>query len=347
MNEKPFPESELPRWLYRQGREHVVKLTRALPGYPYQVLARFSHDLGTCIRSLADLPRGLELCVKSLSGTPLAHRWSNAAEMVRGGATLAEALAPAYDRLPPFYLPVVRAGERSGRLDDAFAFLESHCKLLAGPASSIRKAWLYPLVILLIGSVLRVLIVMVMGSPLVGLGLAMTEFFGWLQLLLIVFVATLPPIRVLVDEMRLNAPFLGDLEKEIALNRFFRVLALMYTVGEHRVELMIRTAAETVTNRAAKADLLRAAKAIEDQASIPDAFGQVRFLTADQKGTIEAGEMSGTLELAFDQISTDTGERVIHKFAIITPILTRLVMAFVVFSILATLMSLFLNGEVS
>ncbi|MEM8670740.1 MAG: type II secretion system F family protein [Planctomycetota bacterium] len=347
MDKKAFPESELPRWLYRKAIEHGQMLVRAIPGYPYQALTRFSHDFGVCVRSMSDLYRGLQLCVKALSGTVLANRWAKSPDMIRGGATLAEALAPAHDRLQPFYLPVVRAGERSGRLDDAFTFLEEHCRLLAGPASALRKLWLYPLIIFLFGSVARVLILMLMGSPLAGFGLAVTEAFGWLQLALIIFVITLKPIRQVVDEIRLNVPFVGDLEKEIALNRFFRVLSLMYSVGEHRVELQIHTAAETVTNQAAKLDLLKAAQAIENHATVSEAFRKTRILTSDQQASIEAGEMSGTLERAFDQLSTDTGDRMLSKLKLITPILLRIVMAIVVFSIIGTLMSVFFAGSPS
>ena len=54
---------------------------------------------------------------------------------MRRGETLTEALSGAEELLPPFYLPVIQAGEQSGRLAEALEFLESHCSLLAGPAS--------------------------------------------------------------------------------------------------------------------------------------------------------------------------------------------------------------------
>ena len=339
MTENPFPESELPRWIYRKGREHATKLVRAFPGYPYEALTRFSHDFGTCVRTVSDLIKGMELCVKSLSGTVLANRWARSPEMIRGGATLAEALAPAYDRLPPFYLPVVRAGEKSGRLVDAFTFLETHCKLLAGPAAAVRKLWLYPLIIFLFGSALRVFILLLMGSPIGAINLAVQEVFGWLKFAVFLFVVTLPPILILIDEIRLNLPLLGALEKDIALNRFFRVLSLMYSVGEYRVESMVQTAAAAVTNQAAKADLLKAAAAIENHASVSEAFSNVKILTNDQRASIDAGELSGTLEQAFAQISTDAGNRMTSTLALITPILTRIVMVVVVLSIVSTMLS--------
>ncbi|MGB0597942.1 MAG: type II secretion system F family protein [Rubripirellula sp.] len=346
MSEKPFPESELPQWLYRKAREHAIKQWRSALGYPYEALARFSHDFGTCVRTVSDLIRGMELCVKSLAGTVFATRWAHSAEMMRGGASLAEALTPAHDRLPAFYLPVVRAGEKSGRLVDAFQFLESHCKLLAGPAAALRKLWLYPLVIFLFGSAVRVFILFFLGSPLSAIGLAIQEIIGWLKLVVFFLIISLPPILVWVDELRLNIPMLGELEKDIAINRFFRILSLMYSVGEYRVESMIQTAAAAVTNRAAKTDLLQAAVAIENQASVSEAFANVRILTSDQRATIDAGELSGTLDQAFAQLSTETGDRMISTLALITPILTRLVMIVVYFSIAATIFRA-LIGQVS
>ncbi len=140
--------------------------------------------------------------------------------------------------------------------------------------------------------------------------------------------------------MRLSLPWLGELEREIALHRFFRVLALVYSVGGIRVEAMIRTAAETVSNHAARLDLLKAANAIEAGSTTTEAFRTVSLLSENEKISIDVGEMSGTLELAFDQISEDTGASMIAKLNLLQPFLVRIVMALVVFSLATTMISL-------
>ena len=103
---------------------------------------------------------------------------------------------------------------------------------------------------------------------------------------------------------------------------------------------MVRTAAETVSNRAARADLLKAASAIEQQATVAEAFHRVTLLTAEEKAAIDVAEMSGRLEDAFERISQETGEQMIAKLRIVEMVLVRIVTALVIFSIAITAISL-------
>lgn len=224
----------------------------------------------------------------------------------------------------------------SGRLDEALSFLASHCELLAGPASVIRKLWLFPFVIMLFGSAIKVLMHLVLGSSGGAMPTFLIEAFSWGKLAVIVAIVLMTPARYYFDQARLAMPFVGALEREIALHRFFRVMALLYGVGGHRVEVMIQIAAKTVANEAARDDLLQAAAAIENGETIAEAFRRVERITDDEKATIDAGEMSGALEQSFDQISNDTGLSMLTKINLIQPVLMRVVTALVTMSIVGT-----------
>jgi type II secretory pathway component PulF len=119
-------------------------------------------------------------------------------------------------------------------------------------------------------------------------------------------------------------------------------MALMYAVGGHRVEQMIRTAASSVSNHAARLEFIKAATAIEQQASLPEAFRRVNILSDDEWSAIETGELSGTLETAFEQISEDSGASLTAKIKLIEPLLLRFVMFIVVMSVISTLMGLWM-----
>ncbi len=311
-----------------------------LVGPQYKRLARFSHDMRTCTRSALDVTRALELCLKPLANCRLGARWASAASRVRDGASLAEALQPGEKLLPAFYLPVIEAGEESGRLDEAFAFLERHCSLLAGPAAAIRNLWLFPICIMLAGSVIKLGLNLAFGSFASAATTFGAEMVSWLQLGIMVAVIMLTPLRMLFDQARLSIPWLGDLEREIAVYRFFRVMSLLYGVGGGRVEAMIRTASKTVTNQAAREDLLKAASAIEQNATVGEAFHRVSLLSEDERGTIDVGELSGSLEDCFEQIADQAEASMMSKLAFLQPILTRLVTGIVAFSIITTMFAL-------
>ncbi|MCG8652140.1 MAG: type II secretion system F family protein [Pirellulales bacterium] len=336
----PFPENELPKWLFRKSLVYGRQTLLATRPPPYKVLADFAYNLGSCVRGSADLPRGLELCIKPLRKTAIGKRWSGAAEAIRGGATLTDALAPARDLLPPFFLPVIQAGEQSGRLDDALHFLQTHCNLISGPVKAVRNLWMVPLVIMVFGSVLRVLLVLVFGTVGAAFSMLGHELFSWLQVAVVVAIALLTPAKYFIDQARLSLPVIGPFEREISLHRFFRILALVYAVGGQRVEEMIRMAAKTVSNHAARLQLQRAATAIEDGATITEALGRVEMLSEGERTSIEVGEMSGKLETIFEQISDDAGAAVVAKVKVVEPLLVRLVSFFVIVSICYTLISL-------
>jgi type II secretory pathway component PulF len=333
-----FPENELPKWLFK----HLIAAIKRLPNSArpplYGTLASFSRDLATCVRSGVHIDRGLEVCIKGVRRTRLGDAWLGAVDSVRQGKSLADALSGAQDILPPFYLQVIRAGEQTGRLDDALTFLESHCRLLAGPASALRSLWVFPVAILLVGSVIKVLLTVYFDSIVSAASVFVAEVLSWLWLGILVAVLTMTPARYLVDQIRLSIPFLGGLEREIALHRFFRVLALLYSVSGHRVEEMVRMSAGTVSNHAARLELLKAATAIERDATITDAFHGLTILTWEEKKTIASGELTGTLEQAFDRVSDETGASMLAKLNFIQPYLIRIVFSVVMFSILGTLL---------
>lgn len=316
-----------------------------MQGTPYKVLAGFCQNLTVCLRSSADIKRGLELCLQPIRRSKIGQLWGDAVEKVGRGSPITEALASGAPRLPAFFLPVMAAGEASGRLDEAVSFLGSHCKLLAGPASALRQLWLFPVVIMLFGSAMAVLINLVFGSIGDAMAAFFSEAFAWGQLVLLVAIVLMTPVRTYFDRVRLVIPFVGALEREIALHRFFRVMSLLYSVGGHRVEEMIQTAAKTISNEAARDDLLRASAEIENGGTIADAFRRVAMITDDEKATISNGEMSGVLEQAFDQISNDTGRSMLAKLNFIRPILMRFVTAAVVMSTIGTILRLVGTGS--
>ena len=333
-------ESELPRWLWTKSKVWARRFFLAVRGPDYRVLTQFSHDFGTCLRTSSDVARGLELCVRPIRRTPIGRAWIDSANEIRRGQTLTESLRPAKESLPAFYLPVVSAGEESGRLVEAFEYLERHCRLLTGPATTLRNLWVYPLAILLAGSVFRILLLAGSGSILDAISLFFSELFGWLQLALILGIVLLSPARYFLDRIRLSIPWIGELEREIAIHRFFRIMSLVYSVSGHRVEEMIRTSAATVGNRAARIDLQKAATAIEKQSTISEAFRRVPLLNSQEKSAIETAELSGTLEQCFEHLSDTAAHSVVAKINFIQPILVRIVMALVVFSLVTTLLRL-------
>lgn len=121
---------------------------------PLEQISLFCGNLATCLGAGLNVPTSLRASTRSSSSAALQEIIEQAAKHAAAGQGLADALQPWQHRFPAFFLPVLRCGEKSGRLDEAAAYLGRHCHLLAGPARVIRNTWLVPLAVMLCGSVI-------------------------------------------------------------------------------------------------------------------------------------------------------------------------------------------------
>jgi len=313
---------------------------------PYQELSRFSGNLATCHETGLALVRSLETSGQALTRTSYREAVEAAIDRVRAGEELSTALDNHDARWPPFFIPLLEAGERTARLDEALRYLERHCRLLAGPARAVRNAWLYPLCILLFGTAVRLVLHVLFDSWGGAFDALISSLKGYALLGLCVVPFVAPPFKPLVDPVKLALPGIGAVERELGLNRFFSALAMLYSAGGQRVEAMIRFASQAIPNLAVRDDLLKTVREIERGETIAEAFRVPMHLIGEEKGMIAAGDISGTLEQSFDRIADATGESLEFRLALCQTFSIRLTMFTVVLSIAFTMLGL-LNAVTS
>ena len=311
---------------------------------PLEELSRFAGNLATCLAAGIRVPEGLRTCTRSSATALLPQIAEAAAEHTASGMELSDALEPDQRHFPPFFIPMIRCGERVGRLDEALRYLEEHCRLLGPPTRMMRNTWLYPLVIVLFGSVVKTLAYALLAPVSQTLSYVIHTLFnyGILAAVFWFFLAAAEAKRIL-DHLKLVLPLIGQVERELALNRFFHSFNMLYSTGGTRVEAMIRLAARAIGNTVVRDDVLRAAEVIEGKGTITDAFAATTTVTADQKATIGAGEQAGKLEDAFAAISRATAESVQFRLKAFQQVFFRIVMFVVTLSVAGTLLSLIMT----
>ncbi len=307
-----------------------ITSSRLMFEVPYEKLGRFAGNLATCLEAGVSIEQALKSSKRSLGPTRFGGAIEVAEIRVREGASLHDALATEAAPWPRFFLPILSAGEQAGRTDEALRFLEHHCKLLVKPANAIRNAWLFPLVIMLFGTTIRLGVCVAFLPITKFFATAMESLRGYATLALIAIVLVARPFRPLIDPLKLAIPWIGAAERELAMNRFFQVFAMMYATGGRRVESMIRFSAAGVSNVAIRQDLLQTAAQIEQGESLPSAFEEARYVTLTEKELITAGDLSGTLERAFERIAFETGEKLAFRMEMITLVATRVTTMMVV-----------------
>lgn len=281
----------------------------------------------------------LRIC--SRSSPALQEILEQAAELTKAGMGLCDALDRWQERFPPFFLPVLRCGEETGRQDAALAYLERHCRLLAGPARTKQNTWRVPLGVLLGGSVIcGVAHLLLAPLPVTFAYILHTMgYYGVLAAFLAV-AFWVPQAKRLVDGLKLVLPVIGPAERELAMSRFFHAMSLLYSTNGRRVEQMIRLAAESSDNIILRRDFVRAAAAVESGATIAEAFAIPSTIPCDLKSLVSAGDEAGKLEDAFDAVARTVDESVQHRLRLFQQLFFRVVASSVVFSVAMTLYSL-------
>jgi len=308
---------------------------------PLEHVSVFAGNLATCLSAGVAIPKALRTGARIFSHGELKGLIEDAADRVEAGMEFTEALEPIEPRLPGYFLPVVRCGERSGQLDEALRYLERHCRLLAEPARKLRNTWLCPLVIFVLGWVVGLIARLFTASPIAFLGYVVRSVFTYGGIVvLLLFVYSTPQGRMLLDRIKLSIPLFGPVERDTAINRFFHVFNLLYSTGGMRVEAMIELAAQTIGNSVVRQDLLRSVEVIENGGSISDAFAKPEMVAEEHKAIIQVGEESGSLEVAFQTISRVTAEAVDWRLTVFKQLFYRLFMPPIVLSIVITLASL-------
>lgn len=307
---------------------------------PYEKLSRFAGNLATCLAAGVEIDKSFENAKRALKHTPLAGGLEVAQTRIAKGTSLAEALAACEWGLPPFFVPMVQAGEQTGRVDEALRYLERHCKLLVKPSQALRNVWMIPLSIALCGTVIKFFAYLSLAPWTSTVGFVFSSLLSYGKLGILLFIVFSSPAKPLFDELKMWIPFVRDVERETAVNRFFHAFAMLYAAAGQRVENMIYFSARTVTNGTLRKDLAAIGNRIEQGATVTEAFLAATNLLREEKEIVETGDLSGTLEKSFERISYDAAENLSFRLGVFQQIFTRVMAAIIVLSVIFSLAGL-------
>jgi type II secretory pathway component PulF len=120
-----------------------------------QTLWLFADSMATCISSGLTPKKSLELSGARSRNKALRKVVRVAMDRCDQGMSVSEALEPGVRNFPRYFLPVVGAGETSGRLVEAFQLLYHYCYRIGPSVRLVRNTWLYPLIIIVFGWIIR------------------------------------------------------------------------------------------------------------------------------------------------------------------------------------------------
>ncbi|MRR15793.1 MAG: type II secretion system protein GspF [Deltaproteobacteria bacterium] len=266
---------------------------------------------------------------------------------------------------PPFYINMVKAGEASGTINLVLERLADFSENQQALLSKIRSALAYPLIMLLVGSLVIFLLMtfvvpriteifsdMKQTLPVITVILiTVSNFlksFWWLIGLAVA--AAIAAFKYLTkgteagrrfwDSVRLKAPVWGQVNLKIAIARFARTLA---TLLESGVPLLAALAiVRNVVNNISIGEMIgRAAKDVEEGQSLAAPLTASGIFPPMVTEMIAVGEQSGSLEKMLNRIAVSYETEVQSDIMVMTSLLEPLMIlgmgllvGFIVFSIL-------------
>ncbi len=285
----------------------------------------WTRDLGILLGAGLPLDRALSVTVRQTHHEGLAVALAEVRRSVRGGSSLADALARHPGYFPPLVVAMIQAGEASGSLDAVFEQMADHLEETAALRSQVFSALLYPALMAVVASIgVTVLLLFVVprfsamladvGGTLpwttrllvTGSGLLAGWWWLWLGLAVTVGIALhralqRPEHRRTWHAARLRLPWVGDLERKYSTARFAGTLGILLQSGVAIVEALT-IARGAISNRSIGEGVEEAAAGVaEGSALAPMLAGTFPPMAIHM---IDVGEESGRLEALCLRVAT-------------------------------------------
>lgn len=300
----------------------LLRRRRVSPEY-FQL---FNQEFMALIRAGLTIPDALALASNRPDSPMLGSILQRVLEDVRGGALFSEACARHPEAFEGLYIAALHTGEKTGNLAEVLARYQEYLKHKVALRRKISQALAYPVFLLIaLVVILAILFVFVMprfvsmyadfgaelplptrvllglverfyivGPALLGLGAG--GWYVWRR-----WVATHRG-RLWADNLRERIPYISDVARLVATAQLARSLSTLLAGGTPLVEAL-RTARESLNNRAYALRLEQATQKVIDGSSLAQAMRQSHLMPDTALRMIEVGEASGGLDSMLGEIA--------------------------------------------
>ncbi|MCW5222669.1 type II secretion system inner membrane protein GspF [Verminephrobacter aporrectodeae] len=284
---------------------------------------------------------------------------------VNAGATFARALAQHPREFSDIYCAVIGAGEHSGSLGLVLERLADDLEERQALKAKLVGAALYPAIVTLVAIVIVLFlvgyVVPQVASVFAGtrralpfltqamLGIsAFVRSYGWTLLMVCGLAAfgarwalSVESVRERFDAAWLKLPLIGRVARGYNAARFAGTLAMLAGAGVPILKAL-QAAAETLNNRALRADALDALVLVREGAPLASALAQKKRFPGLLPMFARLGEQTGQLPVmlqrAARQLSAEVQRRAMHLATLLEPLLIVTMGLVVMLIVLAVLM---------
>lgn len=330
-----------------------------------QQFVLFNQELAALLRSGLPLLQALEMMLERFKGRDLQPVLADIRDRVKSGADLSEAFAAHGELFPRLYPASLKAGERSGELENVIRRFVRYLKLMLEARKRVITSLIYPAV--LIGlSITMILVLTVYVMPrfqdfydamegelpaltqvTLGFSLFVRENWPMVGLGLIGVIAALlywrrtDRGRLMIDRFKLRLPLLGPIFRKLGLSEFTRSLATLLSGGIPLVPAF-ELAADAVGNASIRERLTPRIQMVREGKPFHEALDDSGVFTDMAIDMIKVGEATGALDEMLLNVSDFFDEEVETQLQRILSLLEPIMLVIMGVIIALILVSLYL-----
>ena len=324
-----------------------------------RALAVFSRQFATLIASGMPMLRCLYTLEQQTQDEMLRNAIIAVRENVESGSSIAQAMESQPGVFDPLYRSVVKAGEDSGRLEEALDRIASQLERLDALRRQVKSAMMYPAVVFTLALVVMIVVVAVIVSVFVGifnqLALSNPEVGTSLPIMTQITVSVSDFVthqwyfllggialgsyafirwkksdrgRLQWDHFKIRIPRIGDVVQKIALARWSRTFAGMVASGVpilQAIEISGGTAGNAVINEA----MGQVYASVKRGGSLAGPMATHAIFPPMVEHMVSVGEESGQLETMLAKIADFYEAEVDARIKSLTALIEPLMIIFV------------------
>lgn len=277
-----------------------------------------SRQIATLFEAQVSALRVFRLLATEVDNKKLATILSSIGDDIQGGSPISKAISRHPKVFSTFYVNMVRAGEESGKLSETFVYLADYLDRSYDVSSKVGNALVYPIFVvfvfigvmalmltLVIPKISAVLLdsgqaVPIYTAIVIGISNFLVNYGIFIFIALVIggfYVWQLGKTehgKLVLDELKLSVPYVGDLYKKLYLARIADNFSTMLLSGVSVIEAIDIT--RSVVGNASFANVLAdVGNDVKGGSSISDAFDKHPEMPGIMVAMTKVGEETGEL----------------------------------------------------
>jgi len=342
----------LPSW---RGRR------RKIPPATFLV---FNQELAALLKAGLQLLQGLELMLERQRDPQLRTVLGDVRDRIKSGQDLSDAFAAYGDVFPPLYSSSLKAGERTGELEQVIRRFIRYQKLVLEARKKVVSALVYPTVLVLL-SIAMIIVMTVVVVPkftiffrdldvelplITRITLAFSDFLTgnwyWLVPALVVAVVALrrwlatESGRLARDIYLLKVPLAGGIARRFALGEFTRSLSTLLGGGIPLVSAL-EIAVSAVGNLHIRRTLAPTIQQVREGKPFYGALETTELFEALEIDMVKVGEATGSLDTMLGSVAEFIDEQIETRMARLLTLVEPLMLVFMGLIVAMLLISIY------